>query len=257
MRNWRLIGAACGLCLLVSTGTGCTFIGDIFNPNPGQNGENGDTTDPPTDTDADGLSDTREALLGTDPADPDSDDDGLTDGQEVDTTLTDPLEFDTDGDGLSDDTEIDFDLDPLVANVNGLVDDVVCDTALRVSGVPATGDTSVFQSTASRGDFSAWRADQRVAVDDNGEIVNLDRLERISGVSLGAVDREARILTRAVNGGTIRLEDGSFWTVDIADRLEALNWQTVDTVVAVQMTGTDVWRFINRTRCTVIGVTPT
>ena len=35
---------------------------------------------------------TCEAELGTDPADPDSDDDGLSDGTEVNTTLTDPTD---------------------------------------------------------------------------------------------------------------------------------------------------------------------
>ena len=41
------------------------------------------TTTPPVDTDADGLTDDEEAGLGTDPNDPDSDDDTLDDGDEV------------------------------------------------------------------------------------------------------------------------------------------------------------------------------
>ncbi len=58
----------------------------------------------PTDTDGDGLSDSREAALGTDPRDPDSDDDGMPDGWEVDNGL-DPLDptdalADPDADGL-------------------------------------------------------------------------------------------------------------------------------------------------------------
>src|SRR6056297_2764859 len=61
---------------------------------------------PVTDTDGDGLSDAEEATLGTDPADPDSDDDGLDDGTEVNTTGTDPLDADTDGDGLGDGEEV-------------------------------------------------------------------------------------------------------------------------------------------------------
>ena len=39
---------------------------------------------------------------GTDPLDPDTDDDGLLDGEEVDPFATDPLDPDTDDDGLLD-----------------------------------------------------------------------------------------------------------------------------------------------------------
>ena len=55
-----------------------------------------------TDTDGDGVTDVVEATLGTDAGDSDSDNDGLTDGEEVYTYGSDPLETDTDGDGLSD-----------------------------------------------------------------------------------------------------------------------------------------------------------
>jgi hypothetical protein len=58
------------------------------------------------DLDADGLTNDEEALLGTDPNDPDSDDDGLQDGPEVETHGTDPLDADTDNDGLTDGDEV-------------------------------------------------------------------------------------------------------------------------------------------------------
>ncbi len=62
-----------------------------------------------TDTDGDGLTDDHEDLIGTDPNDADSDDDGIGDGEEVnpgaDGFVTDPLDPDTDGDGLQDGTE--------------------------------------------------------------------------------------------------------------------------------------------------------
>ena len=60
----------------------------------------------PTDTDGDTLSDIDEGTLGTSPTDADTDDDGLSDGAEVNGAITtDPLNCDTDSDGLSDGLE--------------------------------------------------------------------------------------------------------------------------------------------------------
>jgi outer membrane protein OmpA-like peptidoglycan-associated protein len=56
------------------------------------------------DSDGDGLSDEREAELGTDPLRADTDRDGIPDGIEV-ATGTDPRDADTDGDGLGDGVE--------------------------------------------------------------------------------------------------------------------------------------------------------
>jgi MYXO-CTERM domain-containing protein len=67
------------------------------------------------DSDGDGLLDTEEDRAGTDPSDPDSDDDGLKDGIEVNVTKTDPLDADDDEDGLldpSEDKNADGHLDP-------------------------------------------------------------------------------------------------------------------------------------------------
>ena len=65
------------------------------------------------DRDGDGLTDAREADLGTDPDLADTDGDGLLDGEEVDGYGTDPFEFDTDGDGYPDPLEVDAETDPL------------------------------------------------------------------------------------------------------------------------------------------------
>jgi serine/threonine protein kinase len=58
------------------------------------------------DDDGDGLSNSQEAEIGTDPNDPDTDNDGLTDGQEVNEYGTNPRLPDSDGDNLSDGDEV-------------------------------------------------------------------------------------------------------------------------------------------------------
>jgi len=64
----------------------------------------GDVCD--SDIDGDGLDNVTELSLGTDPLNPDSDGDGLTDGEEVTLYATDPLKMDSDGDYLSDGKEV-------------------------------------------------------------------------------------------------------------------------------------------------------
>ena len=65
------------------------------------------------DSDDDGLLDGPEVNIhGTDPKDADSDDDELSDGVEVNTYSTNPNNPDTDGDGYSDKEEIDMGTDP-------------------------------------------------------------------------------------------------------------------------------------------------
>lgn len=64
------------------------------------------------DTDGDGASDLVESLIGSDPTKIDTDNDGLTDYQEIFLTGTDPILYDTDGDGLND-GESDTDKDKL------------------------------------------------------------------------------------------------------------------------------------------------
>ncbi|CAM2009204.1 hypothetical protein [Acanthopleuribacter pedis] len=73
------------------------------------------------DPDEDGLTNRREEELGTDPNDPDSDDDTLLDGAEVDTHGTNPLAADSDGDTMPDGYEVGFGLN---ATVNDADDDL-------------------------------------------------------------------------------------------------------------------------------------
>ncbi|NWF69257.1 MAG: protein kinase [Chloroflexi bacterium] len=58
-----------------------------------------------SDTDGDGLNAAREAEFGTDPLNPDTDGDGLSDGVEVIQFDTDPLNPDSDSDGVPDDAD--------------------------------------------------------------------------------------------------------------------------------------------------------
>ncbi|MGA1866060.1 MAG: transglutaminase domain-containing protein [Thermoplasmatota archaeon] len=59
-----------------------------------------------SDIDRDGLLNDQEEAFGTNPLDPDTDRDGLTDGAEVQSYRTNPLNPDTDADGLDDMTEV-------------------------------------------------------------------------------------------------------------------------------------------------------
>lgn len=65
------------------------------------------TAEAAADLDGDGLSALEESDAGTDPNNPDTDGDGLSDGEEVKITSTRPLNTDSDDDGLSDSEEID------------------------------------------------------------------------------------------------------------------------------------------------------
>ena len=72
------------------------------------------------DSDGDGLSDAYEIQIGTNPFDPDTDKDGLTDGEEVLIYGTDPLNPDSDWDGLSDGAEVlIYGTDPLNPDTDG------------------------------------------------------------------------------------------------------------------------------------------
>ena len=73
-----------------------------------------------SDKDGDGLTKREENELGTDPGNPDTDSDGLKDGEEVRTYFTDPLNPDTDGDSLKDGDEIrKYKTDPVKADTDG------------------------------------------------------------------------------------------------------------------------------------------
>jgi hypothetical protein len=78
------------------------------DPNPDQTDTDADGTGDACDSDidGDGLNNTAELALGTDPVNIDTDADGLADGAEVNLYATDPLKPDSDGDYLTDGEEV-------------------------------------------------------------------------------------------------------------------------------------------------------
>jgi hypothetical protein len=76
-----------------------------------------DPSDAALDGDSDGLTNVEDYDAAADPTDADTDDDTLTDGDEVNTHGTDPTDPDTDADGLTDDAEVNtHGTDPLDAD---------------------------------------------------------------------------------------------------------------------------------------------
>ncbi|MDQ3264786.1 MAG: Ig-like domain-containing protein, partial [Myxococcota bacterium] len=107
------------------------------------------------DRDGDGLLDLDEATHGTDPDDPDTDNDGLSDGLEVQSGRTSPLDDDSDDDGLLDGTED--------ANGDGLVSPGETNGAARDSDGDGLTDGLELGLTAPEGtgtDPALFVADQ-------------------------------------------------------------------------------------------------
>jgi len=107
----------------------------LFSNSTGRTASRADAADS-VDTDGDGLTDTQEALYGSEPLLADSDSDGLTDAQEQ-LLGTRPKYSDTDGDGLSDGIEVKYPStyggsayysSPLVSDTNGdaVADGIEC-----------------------------------------------------------------------------------------------------------------------------------
>jgi hypothetical protein len=86
-----------------------------------------DSADASRDTDADGLTNLQEYAAGSNPGNPDTDNDGLTDGTEVNAYGTDPADADTDNDGLNDGYEVAEGFNPL--------DDTDCPEWICYSGL--------------------------------------------------------------------------------------------------------------------------
>lgn len=81
--------------------------------------DNNGIADGDEDFDTDGLTNYQEYIQGTSPWDSDSDSDDLSDGDEVNIYSTNPLEPDTDNDGLSDSDEIALGTNPNLPDTDG------------------------------------------------------------------------------------------------------------------------------------------
>jgi hypothetical protein len=99
------------------------------------------------DDDEDGLSNIQEASLGTSASNPDTDQDGLIDGVEVNQLSTDPKNKDSDGDTLPDGTEVDMGTSPINKDTDGdgvqdNVDDAPLERPTATSEPSATASPS-------------------------------------------------------------------------------------------------------------------
>lgn len=127
---WRTLGLAIGSILVVAGVAGGGYywytqrpvpepsMQDVVNDNLPRSGVSDSAPEFPeevplevpfngaADPDGDGLMTDRELADGTDPENPDTDGDGLFDGEEIAAFGTDPLNRDTDGDGFEDGAEV-------------------------------------------------------------------------------------------------------------------------------------------------------
>ena len=141
------------------TQDGTEVLADGTNPTAGNGAD-----DAGADVDGDGLSNAQEAILGTDPLDNDTDNDGIDDGDEVDNDGvldaldTDPLDADTDDDGIADGDEL-VGLDALFGNGDetnplsadsdndGISDGTELGVINPVAGGSSDGDAIAFTGT--------------------------------------------------------------------------------------------------------------
>ena len=168
------------------------------------------------DEDADGLSDPEEAALGTDPTVVDTDEDGLSDFDEVRGTgplsawqPTDPADADTDDDGISDGDEVTgvlpggTPLDPNNADTDG--DGLSDGTEVGVTDPVAGGTTAdgvPFEGTDEGA--PAWRPDQDPSTTTDPTDADSDD----DGLSDGAEDANGNGRVDNTLGGTGTVGEG-------------------------------------------------
>lgn len=136
-------------------------------------------------TDNDELTDAEELVkYGTDPQNPDTDGDGLTDSYEIRTANSNPLAEDTDADGLSDQEEDAAGTDPAVADTDG---DGLSDARELEAGTnPTVADTDGDGLT----DEEEWESDSdSLKADTDGDGLD-DGQEVEAGTSVVSADTD-------------------------------------------------------------------
>ncbi len=162
------------------------------------------------DSDGDGIASSVETAQGTDPNDPDSDNDGLSDGDELgpngirDAGETDALDADSDDDGLADGTEV---------NGSGLLDeygptdplDADSDDDGIGDGVEAGASTGAVPAGTSDGNGTPYAGTAAGFVGDADPATSTDPLDADSdddGLDDGVEDADADGATINALGGT-------------------------------------------------------
>lgn len=146
------------------------------------------------DTDGDGLPDDLENTMCTDPSDADTDDDGISDGDEHYTYGTEPCVLDTDGDGIQDGTELGITLEDVGPDTDTGV--IKPDDDLSTETNPLLADT-----------------------DGDGLFDGLEDLNRNGKVELGETDP---VMATTITEGKLTFEsdrsgDFDVWVTSIYD----------------------------------------
>jgi OmpA-OmpF porin, OOP family len=152
------------------------------------------------DTDADGLVDADEALLGTDPNSADSDRDGLTDFIEVVAIGTDPNDHDSDDDLAPDGTEVALDGDPstFTPGIDSDPRNPDTDSGGEIDGLELLGGRNPNDDTddqnSSVGSIanlhdSCCEVAMAVAVDDDGDLHGVSDTSRSSSYEYAMTSR--------------------------------------------------------------------
>ena len=180
--------------------------------NPGQPLPVGEQ--PPIDSDGDGLTDEREAELGTLPLELDTDEDGLNDGEEVNVYQTDPKVADTDGDGFGDLIEVQTESDPNDRDVTPIEGNVV----------------------AAYWDFDDASDTENVTATEGGHVGELLEAAAFTpdgeGRSGQAGDRAMDF--GAANDSSAMVADGEFLNAfAVVDQMTVVFWQRLRTVTSM------------------------
>lgn len=144
-----------------------------------------------SDADGDGLTADEEAALGTDPNNPDTDGEGLSDGREVKEIGSNPLLIDTDGDGVTDGDEVsgvfgDIQWQWADSDSDGLSDG---DELFVHLTDPASGDTD--GDIARDGEEIAAGTDPLTFTDTDGDTLSDAYETRALGTNPTSVDSDA------------------------------------------------------------------